>query len=332
MTAISTSKPKLTPAKLAPIGIALTGLTSLGVYQLLRAQPLHTQPTIQPAKSYAEALTKIEALASTEAALSECCKPFLLTHGHKTNRAIALIHGYTNCPQQFRQLAPLFFQQGYNVYVARMPVHGFADRFSPLQSRLNAPDLAQWTEQVVDVLCGLGEQTTLLGFSMGGVLAGWAATHRPELDQVVMVSPALAVQGVPLNRRQLYANLFNLFPNIFQWWDTELKDSRKGPPQAYPRWATHGVGSMLRLAGLLEESARSKRPAAKKITVITNPSDEAVDNQGAERIVDLWRRQGVQVNTHSFDESWKLIHDLMDPDQPEQQVARVYPQLLQWVT
>ncbi len=61
MTAISTSKPKLTPAKLAPIGIALTGLTSLGVYQLLRAQPLHTQPAIQPAKSYAEALTKIEA-------------------------------------------------------------------------------------------------------------------------------------------------------------------------------------------------------------------------------------------------------------------------------
>ena len=28
---------------------------------------------------------------------------------------------------------------------------------------------------------------------------------------------------------------------------------------------------------------------------------------------------------------WNLIHDLMDPSQPQQQVARVYPQLLAWI-
>lgn len=330
MASISSPKPQVSFLKIASYGTAIAAVTSLAIYQLLRTQPLRPQPAIRPAKSYAEAMEKIERLAGADAPLNERCKPVLLSHGKRMQKAIAFIHGYTNCPYQFDRLAPLFFEQGYNVYVPRLPKHGYADRFAPLQGTLNAFELAQTTEQTVDILCGLGEEVTLFGFSLGGVLTGWAAQHRPEIDHAVIVSPALAVAGVPLNRRQLYANLMTLFPNVFRWWNPELKAARVGPLHAYPRWSTHGVGSMLRLGGLLEGAANKAKPAAKEITVITNPSDEAVDNRGAEKLVDLWRLQGKTVHHHEFAEEWQLIHDLMDPDQPEQQIDRVYPQLLEW--
>lgn len=318
-------------AKAIGYGSIIGALTSLGIYQLTQPQPIRGQFIARPAKDYESALDKIHQLAGSEATLNNRCQPTLLTHGQRMPKAIGLIHGYTNCPHQFTQFAPLFFEQGYNVYVARLPKHGLADRYSSLQGDITSYELVQVTNQIVDILCGLGENSTLLGFSLGGVLAGWAAQHRPELDHAVLVSPALAVQGVPLGRRQIYANLFTLFPNIFRWWDPARKDSREGPLHAYPRWSTHGIGSMLRIGGLTEAAARQSPPVAKKITVITNPSDEAVDNRGAERLVELWEKQGTQVYRHCFNKEWNLIHDLMDPDQPEQQLDRVYPQLLEWL-
>ena len=310
--------------------LLLTGVASLGAYQLTRAYPLRSVPEAQPATSYQAAIEQIEALERSEDLLHNRCQPRLLTHGSKADRAIAFIHGYTNCPHQFSQLAPRFFEQGYNVYVARLPKHGLAERLSPHQGNLSAGALVSYTSQIVDMLCGLGEQTTLLGFSLGGVLAAWAAQQRRELDHVVLVSPALAVKSVPIQQQLLYANLLTLLPDQFRWWDPQVRDAAIEPLHAYPRWSTRSVGAMLRLAKLVQREAEHAPPAAKAITLITNPSDETVDNRGAEQLAAAWRKQGAKLRTCSFRQDWKLIHDLIDPEQPEQQVARVYPQLLEW--
>jgi hypothetical protein len=55
-----------------------------------------------------------------------------------------------------------------------------------------------------------------------------------------------------------------------------------------------------------------------------------VDNRGVAGVVANWRRLGVPVHTHEFPATWGLIHDIIDPAQEQQQVAAVYPKLVEW--
>jgi hypothetical protein len=45
-----------------------------------------------------------------------------------------------------------------------------------------------------------------------------------------------------------------------------------------------------------------------------------------------WRAHGGNADTYAFPAEWKLIHDLIDPDQPQQQTSRVYPVLVDLMT
>src|ERR1019366_2135927 len=48
------------------------------------------------------------------------CRTRLYTHGHRTERALLLLHGFTNCPQQFDALGKRFHDDGWNVLIPRM--------------------------------------------------------------------------------------------------------------------------------------------------------------------------------------------------------------------
>jgi carboxylesterase len=87
-----------------------------------------------PAKSYAEAVQRIQALQTTNAAKMnpECITEFM-THGQKTDKVIILAHGYTSCPAQFKELGQHFYDLGYNVLIAPLPHHGLADRMTDEQ-------------------------------------------------------------------------------------------------------------------------------------------------------------------------------------------------------
>src|SRR5579864_3405863 len=70
------------------------------------------------ASDYDTALERFARLESIdEDPINPVCRSQLLTHGHKTERVIVLIHGLTNCPRQYVQFAPLLYKRGYNVLV-----------------------------------------------------------------------------------------------------------------------------------------------------------------------------------------------------------------------
>ncbi len=115
----------------------------------LRLHTLACQP--HPAGSYAEAVQRVAAQQAQEAAAyNPLCQTQLLTHGHQTARAIAFLHGYTNCPDQFRQLGQQFHDRGYNVLLAPAPRHGLADVMTTELSQLTAEELVVYSDQVVD--------------------------------------------------------------------------------------------------------------------------------------------------------------------------------------
>jgi carboxylesterase len=252
-----------------------------------------------------------------------------MTHGRRVEGAVVFWHGFTSCPQQFNQLGQIFYQLGYNVLIPRLPHHGLTDRLSPAQAHLAAEDLLDLVEEALDLAHGLGEQVTVVGFSAGGVLAGWAAQHRSDIQQAVIISPAFGLKVVPPALSKPAARLLLAGPNRFRWWNTQYKAEAPGPQHAYPRYSTRALGQILRLGLAVRFAARQSRPAVPSILVITNPNDWAVNNDMTAEIAHYWQNNGAgQVQTYRFDAGLELGHDLIDPDQVAQQVETVYPILV----
>jgi len=317
------------------IGIGLLGI---GYYLVTHVRGLRSIPAAQPSYSYADALARAERLQQRDQPqwrqhtgkepLDPLCSSKVLVHGHRTERVIVFLHGFTKCPHQYARMATWFYEQGYNVLVPRLPYHGYADYMTTALSRLTTERLVECTQEVVDIACGLGEEVTVFGFSLGGLLASWVAQHRSDVDQVLIQSAPFTVYTVPSRFNSLYANLLTILPNAFIWWNADEKDKRAQTILAYPRFASRSFGHLLRLGLLVQNAARRTPPQAKRIVVSMNPTDESVDNRGAQRLVANWRKHGAAVDTYEFERTWQLAHEIIDPDHPAQQVARVYPVLV----
>lgn len=290
-----------------------------------------------PTTGYEEAVRRIDQICTQERSLdrgctlNERCHTTLYGHDKKTPHAILLIHGFTNCPYQFHQLAPLFQQLGHTVLAIRLPRHGCADRLTGALAELQIGELLRTMTDAVDIAHGLGDQVTVFGFSMGGVLAAWLAQNRADLYRAILVSPAVGLQALPLHRHRLIAHGLALLPNFYQWWHPKLKTERIGPDHAYPRFASRSLAVLIRLGLVVRSQAKKEKPVTSTITIVTNPSDPVIRHQQVSQLIRDWSGHGASVVEHRLPKEWGLIHDFIDPHQQEQQVERVYPLLLQWV-
>ena len=156
----------------------------------------------QPTQSFAEAITRLQTLVAEENdSVNPRCRTQLLNHGCQTENAIVFIHGYTNCPYQFHQLARILHSRGWNTLSVRLTGHGFTDRLTTALSTIQPKLWVDSTTESVDIGRGLGKHLTVFGFSLGGVLAAWSAQHRADLDHAVLVSPALGICALPRRRQ-----------------------------------------------------------------------------------------------------------------------------------
>lgn len=293
-----------------------------------RKEPLTTN--IAPVHTYAEALERIAHLQTLDTeVVNPLCQLTFMTHGHKVERVVVLLHGFTNCPYQFVALGTLLYEQGYNVLIPRIPHHGLADRLSDDLVHLTAEELAAVADESVDIAHGLGEKVTLVGLSGGGVAAAWAAQNRSDIERAVIIAPVFGLKLVPRILLKPVMHLSLRLPNRFIWWDSEHKADAPRPPQAYPRFASRALAQVLKLAAATFRQARFAAPATRSIVMVTNASDPAVDNRIPAELVQLWRNHGAaHVQTYEFAKELELIHDIIDPGQIQQQTALVYPILM----
>ncbi len=306
-------------------------MTFLAAWLFIRpARVKHLHPPVEPVDDYARAVDKIKQWQMAEAdQLNPVCQAKLMTHGGQTDRVILFWHGFTNCPQQFESLGQQFFELGYNVLIPRLPYHGYQNRMTSAQANLTADQMTAWAGASLDVARGLGRHVTVVGFSLGGVLAGWAAQFRPDVDRVVIVSPAFWLYNFPARFRLPIIHFLRLYPSTFRWWDAERRANGTGPQHAYPRFSTRTLGQMLKLGWVVQSAARRKRPAVSDILLVTNPTDFAVDNAIATQIAADWQTNGAPtLQTYTFEAKHRLRHDFVDPAQPNQPIALAYPVLV----
>jgi carboxylesterase len=256
--------------------------------------------------------------------VNPACSTRLYTHGHRTERSLVLLHGFTNCPQQFDLVGKHFYELGWNVLIPRYPRHGYKDRLTTSIAELRLEHLLAVANRAADAGAGLGERLTVAGLSLGGILSGHLAQTHEGIERAVLIAPMFGLRPIPGPGLRLLTQVAYVLPNFYIWWNSELKD-KIGPAHGYPRFSTKAYAALFEAGRGVFKGARSSAAKAGSIAVITNAAEPRLDNRFTYQLVDLWRHRGAAVSTFEFPASAGLPHDLIDPANPAQNTEFVYP-------
>jgi carboxylesterase len=283
--------------------------------------------------TYAEAESRLERfLQRDHDKIGELGKTILLSHGARTARAAVLLHGMSASPTQFIEVARVLHERGYNVLVPRLPRHGYGDRLTEALAELSAAELKDMATEAAEIAHGLGDRVTIVGFSLGGLLAAWIAQfHRVE--KVVCIAPFFGVAWMPHAFAPMAAWALLRMPNRFHWWHP-IKREKQMPEHGYPRYSTHAVAQAYQLVHDVFEDAGGHAPRAKRILMVTNSREMTVSNRSARQLVKRWRKsveRPESIQTYEFT-GLPPSHDIIEPQRHPEIVARVYPKLLELIT
>lgn len=109
-----------------------------------------------------------------------------------------LLHGLTNCPEQFLPLARILHSLGANVIIPRARYAGFADRLNTIQGYQSGQDLLDQAAVGLDIAEGLGDRVSVVGLSGSAIAAAWMAQHRDGVNDVVLIAPFSVWTAYPL--------------------------------------------------------------------------------------------------------------------------------------
>lgn len=312
-----------------PAVVRILGLAAGAVALWIAVAPIPPVPASappSPAHNYEDALARFHrARAGTDSSVRVDCLPQLFTHGHKTDRAVVLLHGFTNCPKQFDSLAVLIYERGCNVYLPRVPRHGISDRMTTALAGLTAEEMTACAENALDLAHGLGSRVTVVGLSSTAVATAWLAARRADVDEAVLIAPSLGPRRASLFWTRRLTSTLLVAPNFFVWWDSKVKDRVPGPTQCYPRFSSRALAQIYRLGLEVIDAASHAKPAARRITIVTSASDEAISKEIVGELTRRWRTQRANVRDYEFPESLAVRHDMIDPRQPYQRIAVSYP-------
>jgi carboxylesterase len=208
-----------------------------------------------------------------------------------------------------------------------LPRHGHADRLSTALARLRAEDLYDAAVEYVAIARELGERVTIAGFSLGGLLAAWTAQHF-FVERSVPIAPFFGVSWIPNRLMSRVAELVLRVPNRFHWWNPILRE-RQTPKTGYPRYATHAIAYSYRIAHSLLKEARTNRPVAEHVTIVTNAAEVAVNNYAIRRLYESWRRHRPDSVELAVLTGLPLSHDIVSPRRHGNVADLVHPLLLE---
>lgn len=275
--------------------------------------------------SYESAVLAYDSLRAVEAPLVTAEGASLIyLHGHRTPRALVLLHGITNSPRQFRELAELFHARGYNVVVPRLPLHGLRAGDVDALRALTADKLRDYGDAAVNVASGLGDTVLVMGLSTGGLVTAWIAHHRRDVARVVVISPAIKLARLPAMLAGPTVNLADRIPNVTirQRPDTTRR-------HAYFGVSTRALAETFRFGATIVGEAEAGPPVVSDLTVVTNGNDRTVDEGAALALADAWaRHDSLSVVRYRFGAEEKLPHDLIDATQRCGAPDLVYPTLI----
>jgi pimeloyl-ACP methyl ester carboxylesterase len=211
-----------------------------------------------------------------------------------------------------------------------MPYNGYTDLETTDLRYLTMKDLRDSSATAVDIAHGLGERVTYAGLSVGGTMAAWVAQYRADVDRAILIAPAFTIDrhlGVSVSKLLMY--LLYLLPNLMTQWFRK----GHGSPFGYRGFATRSLAVMMRMGFSVYEVALKVKPAVQSVLIVSNAADPSMNNAIIQKLVHRWQKSGLRYcETYEFDASHHLPHDIIGTQNPQQNVAYVYPILLALIT
>ncbi len=249
----------------------------------------------------------------------------LLLHGEVRPVAVVLFHGIAASPEQFVRFADELHARGHNVVVPRLPRHGHRNRLTEALAQMSADDLRAFATESIELAQGLGDRVVVAGFSLGGLLATWAAQRFP-IDRAVAIAPFFGMSWMPTRFTAPFADLLLKLPNIFPWWNPLLRE-RLQPEHGYPRYSSHAIGQSLLLARDVFAHA-GDAVAARELILVTNAKEAAVNNRAVRRLGGILRaRPGGRLEQVVL-RGIPISHDIIEPLRHPKIAGHVFPELL----
>ena len=285
----------------------------------------------EPEENHEKAIEKFNAIEKAESALP--LRPEghsrLLTQGRKTERVFVLVHGVTNCPEQYMRLAHILYASGANVVIPRARYAGFADRLNAIQGFQSGQDLLDQVATGLDIASGLGNRISLVGVSGGAVAAAWMAQNRDNIESVVVVSPFFGIRGQPVALVDAVSAILNRGPNFYFWWNAKEKEA-VGPIYAYPRFGTRSIASTLELSRAVRDHLASHPLRAGRMAILTSAGDIGANSEQTKQLALQWEQYNPgRVSIYEFPEPLGIPHDMIDPGQPDAKIQITYPKILE---
>jgi carboxylesterase len=226
------------------------------------------------------------------------CRTQFLTHGRRTAKAVLMLHGYTGCPGDFAEMATTFFNQGYNVYLAREPRHGRVNEQA--HQWVTARELVDYADESATVAAGLGDEFGVIGLSGGGSLATWLAEYRHDVRRVLVLSPFYRP-----NASQAPPALIK--PMVVLWGRRVLPD-RKNGDMYYSALAQY-------LQVVANYRDRPVNDALTGVAVVISRHDDQIDLDEAIAIPErLAQVNDIPLARYEIPDELAIPHDVASPD------------------
>ena len=295
------------------VGVVATIPTRTGD---LRAHPAPA-PSYQAAVAFAQAQQAIDDSVAVPMGRS-----ILLTHGHRTARAVVLLHGFTDSPRQFADLADSLYAEGDNVYVPRLPHHAERGGDVSRLAKITAEGLRDFADASTNIAAGLGDSVTVVGLSAGGTVAAWIGQNRREVQRVVLIAPAFQVTHVPSFFERALVNIGSRGPNV-----THRSTGEPEQPDLDPGITTKGIAQVFRLGIAVRRSASDLPSATRELTILFNAHDGTVKSAPMIDLARDWAHNGGLVSVYEFPDSLHLPHNVMEAAHRGGNAFAVYPTL-----
>jgi carboxylesterase len=303
------STPRGTVGRKRAIGLALL---ALALWLALWFTLPHGTPDVAPEPAAASYTRAVAMIARRQAADDRVAVPsarsILLTRGAPSARAIVLLHGLTNSPQEFEPLARRLHADGNNVLVPRFPLHGLRDGSARSLATLKASQLRAFADSVMSEAEGLGDSVVVAGLSLGGTVAAWIGQER-AVRRAVLIAPALEPGHIPAILDRLLVGLVDRLPDVTR---RSARDTAR--PDREPGFSTRAIAELLELGGSVIRDAAREAPRTQQFVVLVNAADRTVRESAAEALARDWARHGAAVSVFELPDSLRLPHNIIDPD------------------
>ncbi len=183
-----------------------------------------------------------------------------------------LLHGFTSCPFEMRELGEQLNREGYTVHIPLLPGHGT----DPANLKKN--NWYDWFETAKNELFQLRKKCKkvyVIGLSMGGTLALHLAAHY-EINGIIALAPGLYLK----NKFAALAHVLKPFVRYSRKYSgSDIKAEVK--TLTYEKISVHAISELLKLFKHVKQDLRD---VYAPLLVIHAREDHVIDGKSARTI------------------------------------------------